>query len=65
MLQRVLVFGLLGPLALMAGCAPGLPSGPSASGPAAAPSAPAPAGQAKGENDPQTEQVTLAVSGMT
>jgi hypothetical protein len=65
MLRRVLVFGLLGPLALIGGCASGLPGGPNASDPPAATSASPPAGQAKGDKPPQTRQVTLSVSGMT
>jgi hypothetical protein len=53
MFRHVLVFGLVGPLALIGGCASGLTGGPGDS------DAPATT------NTSQTKQVTLAVSGMT
>jgi hypothetical protein len=64
MVQRVLVFGLLGPLALIGGCASGLPGGShSAATPAA--STTQPTEQTQADKAAPTKQVTLSVSGMT
>jgi hypothetical protein len=64
MLQRILVFGLLGPLALISGCATGLTGGSQS---ADAPSARATPRTESGAADraAQTKEVTLSVSGMT
>jgi len=64
MLQRVLVFGLLGPLALIGGCASGLTGGSNSSDAPAA-SANQPTEQSKADKAAQSKQVTLSVSGMT
>jgi hypothetical protein len=64
MLQRVLVVGLLGPLALIGGCASGL-TGHSNTADAPAASATQPTEQTKVDHVAQTKQVTLSVSGMT
>jgi hypothetical protein len=64
MLQRVLVIGLLGPLAVIGGCSSAIPGGFNSSDAPEA-SATQPTEQTKADKAAQTKQVTLSVGGMT
>lgn len=64
MLQRILVFGLLGPLALIGSCASEQPAGSNSSATPAAGTTQA-TDQTKADKAAPTKQVTLSVSGMT
>lgn len=65
MFRCVLVFGLLGPVALIGGCASGPTGDSSASDTPAASSTSQPTERTEAGKAPQTKQVTLSVSGMT